>query len=409
MYADYWVLIESKDDGKTWEKRQESEGRLAYTGGRDAYGDGWLSQADVDQDGLPEVIINMDGAPPDPPWAMFIYAWRNGKLELISPIHEVSNEASWCVDVPQIFTALDSPGNEVVLKDVDHDGKAEVVVNPPMRDWDEEKDGSWEEYSGNAGPRCRSCVADGPYRIFKLENGKYKFWKEVPQSEPFPAEHPALAVFHPGTVTFSELEKAQGSAGLRIFVSKPADGWLVGQQGPGIEGYDLASFKLEHNRKPLKYEKIWENKKFPDNKVANDVIAGVWPYQSILDPCGVWQVNPEQPAFPHQDPCRKHYFVGPYVEFSVRWGDVAPFIQEQARKELERQAKLKAMTSIGESAVGEAAGTAIARGRGTEREGVFVEVGIVGWLKDGKLVYAPAMISVKKDTSPQAPKAAPAR
>lgn len=406
MYADFWVLIQSKDDGKTWEKLQDSGGRLSYVGGRDAYGAGWLSQADVDQDGLPEVIINMEGAPGDAPWAMFIYAWRNGKLELISPVAEVYTEASWCVDVPAFSSAMESKGSAVVLKDVDHDGKAEVVADPPMRDWDEEKDGSWEEYSGGGGPRCRSCVYDGAYRIFKLDSGKYKLWKEVPHTEPFPVEQPALAVFHPGTVSFSELESSQGLGRLRIFVSKPADGWLAGQKGPGIQAYDLASFKLEHNRKPLKFEKVWENKKFPDNSVANDVIAGVWLYQSILDPCGVWQVNPEQPAYPHQDPCRKYYFVGAYVEFSVRWEDVAPLILQQARKELERQAELKQLAAAAESAGVGVGGVNAPYGRGAEREGVFVEVGLLGSLKDGKLVYAPAMIAVKKDTSPQAPKAA---
>lgn len=399
-YFRLWVLVESKDQGKTWEAVQDSGVYLEMgnTPFPDSVG-GYLAQVDVDLDGTPEVVVAYGKHDPRAGGEdIFIYAFRDGRLELISPaeVREGDLFAKECTGRNvEVSTELSSPNNRVYLDDVDRDNVAEVVVMPGLRDWIDELDGSWEEYSGAPGPHCRACVEmDEPIRVYKLKNGKYELWKEIDRKEDFPFGHPALGVFHPGVVTYSQLKNGQGLGELRVFVSTPAIGWVARKPPKTVDDYDLTSFVVEFNGKPLRFRKKWENKRFPELGKGDQVVNGVWVSELVRKSCGPWEVNPAEPAYPHPDRCREYAFVGPYVEFSVRREDVADFLLRSAEKRYSEQETLKAQ------------GAPLP---GPEREEVFVQVDILGSMKNGKRVLVPALIGVKKDTSPQAPKAAPAK
>lgn len=396
FYVDDWVLIESKDDGKTWEAVQDAGASLEYSRYRLKPPSGMLAQADVDLDDVPEVLIGCAGDPREGFEDLFIYAFRDGRLVLISPAKTGQSLDEECYGRKlYIETELSSPANRAFLDDVDRDNVAEVVVMPGLRDWDERIDGSWEEYSGSPGPRCRACVEmDQPIRVYKLTNGKYQLWKEIDRREDFPFGYPALGVFHPGVVTYSQLKNGQGLGELRVFVSTPAIGWV--ERGPRmtVDDYDVGSFVVDFNGKPLKFRKKWENKRFPELGKGDQVVNGVWVYELLRKGCPPWEVNPAEVAYPHPDPCREYAFVGPYMEFSVRREDVADFILRSAEKRYSEQETRKAQ------------GAPL---KGPEREVVFVQVDILGSLKNGKRVLVEALIGVKKDTSPQAPKAAGAK
>jgi hypothetical protein len=158
-----------------------------------------------------------------------------------------------------------------------------------------------------------------------------------------------------------------------------------------VDDYDVGSFVVDFNGKPLKFRKKWENKRFPELGKGDQVVNGVWVYELLRKGCPPWEVNPAEVAYPHPDPCREYAFVGPYMEFSVRREDVADFILRSAEKRYSEQETRKAQ------------GAPL---KGPEREVVFVQVDILGSLKSGKRVLVEALIGVKKDTSPQAPKAA---
>lgn len=400
-YFHDWVLVASKDQGKTWEEVQDSGGFLSYCHSPicDLTG-AYLAQVDVDLDDTPEVVIGYGERDPRAGGEdLFIYAFRDGRLELISPgtqdeetrdsIKKCHGRNFW------VTTELSSPFNRAFLDDVDRDNVAEVVVMPGLRDWDETIDGSWEEYSGSPGPRCRACVEmDQPIRVYKLKNGRYQLWKEIDRREDFPFGYPALGGFHPGVVTYSQLKNGQGLGELRVFVSTPAIGWV--ERGPRmtVDDYDVGSFVVDFNGKPLKFRKKWENKRFPELGKGDQVVNGVWVYELLRKGCPPWEVNPAEVAYPHPDPCREYAFVGPYMEFSVRREDVADFILRSAEKRYSEQETRKAQ------------GAPL---QGPEREVVFVQVDILGSLKNGKRVLVQALIGVKKDTSPQAPKAAGAK
>jgi len=393
-YQEEWVLIRSEDQGAHWEKVQDSGYVLhsVYFGGS-PYAT-FLSQGDLDLDGIPEVLISSGGEPQEGSFELFIYAFRNGKLELISPVEKIPIEA--CRECSKhtelIVSKLYSYLNKVALDDVDGDNLAEVVVYPNMRDWDEAKDGSWEKYSGTKGPPCRGCVEeDMPIRVYKLTNGKYELWKEIDKDEPYPFGHPALGVFHPGLLSLSQLKNAQGLGELRVFVSGPAIG--IGRVRLTADDYNVSSFHLDFNGKPLAFKKKRPNRRWPELDAANQWVNGVWVREEWRQGCPPWNVDPAQAAFPHPHPCQQYTFVGPYLELTLRAQDVADYILLTAEKLFhERQAQaLQSSPSVG-----------------PEEEPVFVEVKLVGALKSGKRVMVSAMVAVRKDPTPQKPQSAQA-
>jgi hypothetical protein len=302
---------------------------------------------DLDGDGTNEVVL--EGGSPSVVRRLWAYAWRDGGLRLITPLFpDDGTQAGY--PLPSVLTAVESESNNVVLDDLDDDGKAEIIagpsgerypVNPEQTDW------AWRYWEGT--------------RIFKLVDGEYKLWKEVPADDPYPVSLPGIGVVHPGTIPYSELSSS-GGGDLRVFVSHPPDSYTV-------DDYDPASFETTPIRTKVDVKKRWTNQDYPDLSLGNYAWQGCPLRKSPRPAAEEWTVNPSKPAYPSPDEGYELRFLGPYLELRLPRDPVKAFLKNQADQVFAEDA---------------AANKA------------WVEIPLMAKMKDGKLARIGAIVCVKK-------------
>lgn len=347
-HVTYWRLLASSD-AKTFQLIQDSNAFFVFP----ALYPVWVALADLDGDGIPEVLLQGGGG--GSVTGMYIFAWRGGQLVLISPTDDypVYNKFA---RPPLVFTQIYSDDNDVVLQDLDGDGKAEIIAYPNLMN---QPVGT----NPNGTPEI-SPVAQGPNRIFKLDStGVYKLWKTVPADDPVPVTVPSIAVVHPGTIPLSELSNTKGGGDLRVFVSHPAG------TSYAVDDFVTTSFSFDVTKTPVAFKKRWDNQAYPDLSRGNREWLGVPVCQAARPSQGEWNVNPSDPTYPSPDPTMEFHFLGPYLELRLDKSVVYPFLLQRATADF---AKDPAKTTT------------------------FVEVPISGKMKDGKLAAVGAIVCVKK-------------
>ncbi|NMB99910.1 MAG: hypothetical protein GYA35_06490 [Thermoanaerobaculaceae bacterium] len=302
----------------------------------------YIRQEYVTGSQIPEILVTDS---PRDMTAMVVFQWRNGKLVDLAPEESYGNSM---ISYPLFSTSM---GMEVVLNDLDEDGKAEVIVypwgerypvNPPnMDDWD------W--------------VFDGPLRIYKYDGSFYTLWQEYPFSldDPYPISVPALGAFHPSTIPYSELSNG-GNGKMRIFVCNPPKGFTVD---------DIDTTKFVYKGNSLNFKKKWKNNKYPDIALANFEWQGSPVRQIKRQNQGEWQLNPDDPFIPSPDGEMEYHFVGPYLELEISKSLFFPDIQNKASSFFEQN---------------------------PEKQTFFTSVKITGKMKNGKLLSVSALICIKK-------------
>jgi len=408
----FWLWLR-RAPGKDWEQVQSSGMFLEYLAG-EGYGGVLFAEplypwpADIDGDNFPEILLCVDGHCSDSHWlsgrvireprGLMVYKFKNGKLEAITPIctgeticppgnpsgdtgrnipdPDHPTVCGWEIHSPEIGTR----GDSLMIRDLDGDGVAEIIAPHHLRNWDEEIDGSWQAQGGgpNEAP-CRDCVEVGTIRVYKLIKGRYTLWREFQHTWQFEealAPKVALAVTEPASFTTKELESASGQGMLRVFVSMPSIGETLTGEVKTVDDYETDSFREQVGNTRLVFVKRWQNKKYPAVLEANDVVDGVWVSLEGRQQCGIWQVNPSEPGYPHPEQCVQYAFVGDYLEFRLPLSAVREYLLTQAKKLL-----------------GEKPGQ---KGPELERDRVFVRIPMVGKMKDGKQVEVHALVEVRK-------------
>lgn len=266
---------------------------------------------DLDADGIPEVLVQ-SGVIVD---HLYVYRWKgrnaaDGPLEMISPCIE-----RWLKEDRNCYSELSETAFGTSIEDLDGDGKAEIVVSP--KGWREEFTTKW-------GTRSARWHIEKGTRIYRLVDGRYQLYRELAEDEPVVAT--ALAVFHPGTLSWEELS-APGQGELRVFVSHPAGTSL------SVDDFDPGSFVLDVGKVPLVFAKRWENKSFPDLSQGNTQFDGVPVRKQKVAKRGEWEVNPAQPSYP-LDEAWEFVFLGPYLEFRLPRAAAFPLLKAKADAKL---------------------------------------------------------------------------
>jgi hypothetical protein len=346
-----WRLLGSAD-GKTFQLVQDSNAYYTFDAGEAV----WVALADLDGDGVPEVLFQ--GGNCSDVLGMYVFAWRGGQLVLISPRDDTVTSHSFA-GVPFVVGQIHSQMNRIVLQDLDGDGKAEIVACPDLMN---KVFGTNSDGSPEVGPAPFS-----PTRVFKLDStGFYKLSQQIPADQPFPIAVPGIAVIHPGTIPLSQIANAKGGGDLRVFVSHPAGTTYT------VDGFDTASFAFDPTKTPLTFTKRWDNHQYPDLSKGNREWMGVPVRQTARASQGVWNVDPSDPTYPSPDPTMEFHFLGPYLELRIAKSAVYPFLLERANADF---AKDPTKTST------------------------FIEVPISGKMKGGKLAAIGAIVCVTKTGS----------
>ena len=306
----------------------------------------WVSLVDLDGDGVPEVILQWDDAE-----TACVFKWDGSRLALISPYSVVvkpfGNLKLTCFD-----SGLCSHNNRIVFDDLDGDGKAEIIAYPSLKN---RRDPVTNAVTG--------LGAVSPTRVFKLDGGVYKLWKEIPANQPFPVIVPGIAVVHPGTIPLSEVANAKGGGDLRVFVSHPAG------TAYSVDDFVATSFVFDVTGAQIAFKQRWDNHRFSDLTQGNREWMGVPVRQEARAKQGVWTVNPSDPTYPSPDPGMEFHFLGPYLELRIAKSALDPYLLQRATAEF---AKDPAKTST------------------------FIEVPISGKMKDGKLAAIGAIVCVTR-------------
>jgi hypothetical protein len=344
----FWRLL-SSSDGKSYQVVQDSN--AWYAGTQDLTGFRLRAQ-DLDGDGVPELLLYQGNF--DMP-LLYVFAWRGGQLVLISPI-DSQNTSGYSKPLPTVYSALSSYHNNIILEDLDGDGKAEIIVYPGL---DRVPD------AGSTNPTTYHTEQLTPTRINKLQNGSYTLWKEIPINTPMPVLVHAIAVVHPGTIPLSELASSKGNSSLRVFVNHPAGNYTV-------DNLLTTGLTLDIGTAPVTFVKRWANQKQPDLTSANAAWEGCPVKETQQQSKGTWNVSPEDPTYPSPHDGMEFHFLGPYLELSVAKSAVYPFLLQRANADFAKDATLTT---------------------------TFIGVPISGKMTDGKLAVITAMVCVQKTGS----------
>ncbi len=347
----YWRLVASSD-GKTFQLVQDSGAFYVFP----ALYPVWVALADLDGDGVPEVLLQGGGGRPVS--GMYVFAWRGGRLELISPVDD-SHDYSHLPQPPNHFTEVYSDTNDVTLEDLDGDGKAEIIAYPNLMN---QQVGQQEDGSSEIAP-----MPQGPTRIFKLDGGVYRLWKTIPADEPLPITVPTIAVVHPGAIPRAELSNRSGGGDVRVFVSHP-----VGTTY-SVDDLVAASLTLDFSGAGLVFKKRWDNQRFPDITKGNANWMGVRVREETRPKSGQWTVDPADPTYPSPSPATEFHFLGPYIELRGSKRVLYPYLLQRADAEFAKD---------------------------PSKTAVFIEVPISGKMKDGKLAAIHAIVCVRKTAAP---------
>ncbi len=345
----YWRLF-SSTGANGFSAIQDSQ--VFY--GLSAFRNIWFATADLDMDGVPEVLLQEGGT--DAVTGLFVFAWRGCQLSLITPLFSFPVSHAGAHRNPVILeTDIHSTDNAVVLQDLDGDGKAEIIAYPDL---------SLKKVTNDDGREEKIPTPVSATRIFKLDStGVYILWKEVPAGEPLPVTVPSIAVVHPGTIPLSELANSKGGGDLRVFVSHPVGTTYT------VDDFVTTSFALEATGTALGFNKRWDNQRFPDLSMGNREWMGVPVRQEARAKQGEWNVNPSDPAYPSPDAGMEFHFLGPYLELRVSKSALFPYLLERATAEFAKD---------------------------PTKNAVFIEVSISGKMKDGKLAAVGGIACVRK-------------
>lgn len=309
----YWLLLGS-EDGENFQVRQRPDHTLGMTLFHHL-NQFWVRQVDLDRDGVPEVLVG--SGPAEEPAILYVYRWTGDSLHLITPMQPPPPDLGPSILPSGISVEYASEvlswKDKVVIADQDHDGVAELIAYPDLVN---EVVGEYDDGTPEVGP-----VAKSPTRVFKMVDGRYRLWKEIPPDEPNPVGVKVPAVVQPGTISYSALSSA-GKGTLRIFLSSPPAPLT-------LDTVDRNSFEYLVNNTELSFKKLWPNTRYPDQESANDVWGGV-PVRRRELSGGQWEINPSSPALPSPDWEQEFAFVGPYLEFRIRKDVVFPFLLARA-------------------------------------------------------------------------------
>lgn len=307
----YWVLL-SADSNAPFTLSQDPGVFLAFNQGLVGVRD-----ADLDADGVPEVMLQ--GGPAGSAEVLFVYRWSDGKLSLISPLDPDQGRPAFD-DLPETWaSALQTVRNSIRIEDVDGDGKAEIITLPQILR---------EKRAGTNPGTDPIWTALTPTRVYRLSEGRYALWKEIPANERMPLAVPSIAVVHPGTLPSSELD-AKGGGELRVFVSRPPEPYSVDDLVP-------ASFSFDVNGAKLAFAKRWDNKKLPDLTKGNREWLGVPVKQEPRAKRGGVERQPGRPDLPEP---RRGYgvpFPWPIPRASDRQSERAAVPQDASGRALRR-------------------------------------------------------------------------
>jgi hypothetical protein len=302
----YWVLLSSADL-EHWELVQQSGTFLLLA----CSGTPWTSLADLENDGKAEVLLQCGGGAIE---VLFVYRWQDSKLTPMAPMEH--SPLPFCSGLALELPVITSGNNSIVLQDLDGDGKAEIIAYPDLAN-----ERVIAEDTGE--PEIRPEAQNGT-RVFQLDNGHYKLWKEVPANQEFPITVPGIASIHPGTLTLSEL-RSNGGGQLRVFVGHPAGTATV-------DDFVVGSFVFDPSRSPIEFKKRWDNQRYPDLSQGNQEWQGCPVRQERRASQGQWSVNPSQPSYPSPSADWEYYFLGPYIEFRLDRKVVFPYLLGQATR-----------------------------------------------------------------------------
>ncbi len=316
----YWVLV--RQAGDDWEVVSEAERWLGI--GTDP---AWVSRADLDGDGEAEVLV-ASGDPGRHIECLFAYRWTGERLELITPYEDERWPEYLPAPRPEDEWKLDRGSDvctdnvDVDITDLDGDGKAELVVYPPMERVPE----------GDYGFQWVFADEDPRVKVYALHGGRYALEEEVTTDEWIAGQRrerlrtptTAIAAVHPGTIVASTLT-VETDGVLRVFVSVPA------YPDTG-EDWDPEGFRLQFADCGVRFVREWKNVDFPSPLDGNVAFQGVPVRQEPRSGRGAWEVDPARPAVPAPDPEWRYRLTGPYVELEVDRALAYPYLAEAARR-----------------------------------------------------------------------------
>ena len=339
----YWRLVSSQSDGQ-FALVQDCEGWYETTQMNIAQF--WFS--DLDNDAFPELLLC--SGEKRKMTALYVFKFQNGKLVRITPDTSIDQ---WGYPLPNGYVGTPMiqsiNGSGIYLEDLDSDKKAEIIVGPDRE----------EEWLDEAHEENRIWHSTTPTRVYHLVNGVYVYWKDLSAGDQYPIAVPSSAVFHPGTIPFSELS-SPGKGEIGVFICHP----------PGDASVDdVNTGTLNYKTFPLTFKKRWPNQKQPDITSAN------WSFESCpvkrvpADKKGEWNPSPEDPYFPSPDNITEFHFVGPYLEFRISRSVIFPYLVEMAKAAFNKE---------------------------PERTEYFISVPISGKMKNDKLLSVSAFVCIKK-------------
>ena len=312
----------------------------------------WFS--DLDNDSFPELLLC--SGEKRKMTALYVFKFQNGKFVRITPDTSID---MWGYPLPNGYVGtpmiLSINGSGIYLEDLDGDKKAEIIVGPDRE----------EEWLDEAREENRIWHSTTPTRVYHLVNGVYVYWKDLPVGDQYPIAVPSSAVFHPGTIPFSELS-SPGKGDMGVFICHPPGDATVDDMDTGT---------LNYKTFPLTYKKKWQNQKQPNMTSAN------WSFESCpvkrvpANKKGEWNPSPEDPCFPSPDEITELHFVGPYLEFRIPRSAIFPYLFETANTAFSKE---------------------------PERTEYFISVPISGKMKNGKLLSISALVCIKKTGNAEA-------